>query len=125
MKKVSLLLTFMLFVSFVSYSQNINFDNLEFNYGTIKQDADGHAAFKFTNTGTKPLIITSVNSSCTCLVPTLPKEPIMPGEHNAIVVKYDTHRVGPISKVVTIKTNDPNQAEITLKVTGHVDPKSE
>ena len=75
------------------------------DYGTIKQGANGNCEFKFTNTGNEPLIITSARGSCGCTVPTYPKEPILKGQTAVIKVSYDTKRVGPFTKSVTIESN--------------------
>ncbi len=81
-------------------------ETMEIDYGTIDQGSDPLRIFKFTNTGTEPLIIKNAKGSCGCTVPTWPKEPIMPGETNKIEVRYDTQRVGPFTKRVTLETNE-------------------
>ena len=58
--------------------------------------------------------------SCGCTVPTWPKEPIAPGAKASIEVKYDTKRVGPISKSVTITTNSVDNSTALLKIKGTV-----
>lgn len=98
----------------------IEFDKLEHDYGTIDQGANGTTEFRFTNTGTEPLIISNAKGSCGCTVPEWPKEPIAPGASAAIKVKYDTKRVGPISKTVTITSNAVENATALLKIKGTV-----
>ncbi len=84
---------------------DIKFDKMVHDYGTIKQGADGGCEFKFTNSGKEPLIITNCQGSCGCTVPSCPKEPILPGKTGVIKVHYDTKRVGPISKTVSVQSN--------------------
>src|ERR1700749_3330736 len=84
---------------------DIKFEKTVHDYGTIKQGADGGCEFKFTNSGKEPLIITNCQGSCGCTVPSCPKEPILPGKSAVIKVHYDTKRVGPISKTVTVQSN--------------------
>lgn len=92
------------------------FENETHDYGTIKQGADGSCEFKFTNTGAEPLIITTAKGSCGCTVPTFPKEPIMKGQSSVIKVHYDTKRVGPFTKTVTIESNAKTNPKIlTIK----------
>lgn len=98
----------------------IEFEKLEHDYGTIDQGANGTTEFRFTNTGTEPLIISNAKGSCGCTVPEWPKEPIAPGASAAIKVKYDTKRVGPISKTVTITSNAVENATALLKIKGTV-----
>lgn len=98
----------------------MQFTNDAIDYGTIKQDADGNRVFTFVNSGTTPLIISEAHGSCGCTVPTYPKEPIMPGQKGEIKVHYDTHRVGPFSKSVTVNSNAKN-SPVVLKISGTVE----
>lgn len=97
----------------------IKWDSKEIDYGTIKQDADGAREFKLKNTGKVPLVITSCQGSCGCTVPTCPTEPVAPGKSAVIKVKYDTHRVGPFTKNVTVVSNATNNSEV-LTIKGNV-----
>lgn len=93
------------------------------DYGTIEQGADGTCTFTITNTGTAPLIISMCKGSCGCTVPTCPKEPIAPGASATITVKYDTKRVGPINKSVTITSNAANEPRKIVRIKGTVKAK--
>lgn len=97
----------------------ISFDKLVHDYGTLYVQGDGNCEFEFTNTGKEPLILSSVKSSCGCTVPSWPREPIMPGKKESIKVKYDTGRMGPINKTVTVMSNAKN-SPIVLKITGNI-----
>jgi hypothetical protein len=110
-------------VNFIS-AQDIKFESLEVNYGSIEKGADGVRVFKFTNSGTAPLIISNAQGSCGCTVPTYPKEPIMPGEKGEIRVKYDTQRVGQFTKYVTLTTNATSGTSTQLKISGDVKPEA-
>jgi len=126
MKKL-LLFSFML-LSLAGFAQEkkavIEFKNTEINYGEIKKGDDGTRVFEFTNTGEAPLIINRVRSSCGCTIPSKPKQPIMPGKTGKIVVKYDTKRVGPFRKQITVYSNAKN-AVVILKIKGKViDPNA-
>ncbi len=95
------------------------FESQVVDYGTINQNSDGVRAFKFTNVGKSPIVITKVKGSCGCTVPTKPKGPIMPGETAEIGVKYATDRIGAFSKTVTV-TSNASEASIVLKIKGNV-----
>ena len=124
MKTFSSIIAVLFFaVNFVS-AQDIKFESLEVNYGLIEKGADGVRVFKFTNTGTAPLIISNAQGSCGCTVPTYPKEPIMPGEKGEIKVKYDTQRVGQFTKYVTLTTNATSGTSNQLKIFGDVKPEA-
>ncbi len=126
MKKLLLLL--LIFVGFSGLSQEkkakIEFKQVEIDYGTIDKNSDGTRVFEFTNTGDAPLIIERVKSSCGCTVPSKPTQPILPGKSDKIVVKYNTHRVGPFRKTITVYSNAQNNVVI-LKIKGKVvDPNA-
>ncbi len=97
----------------------IKFDADVVDFGTIEQKSDPFRVVMFTNTGKKPLHITNCKGSCGCTVPQCPTTPIMPGEQGELKVRYDTNRVGRISKTVTVKSN-ANNGTVTLKVVGTI-----
>lgn len=97
----------------------MTFESIEVDYGTIEKDSDPLRIFKFTNTGTEPLVIKSAKGSCGCTVPNYAKEPILPGESSNIEVRYDTKRVGPFSKSITLTTNEEVGKRV-LKIKGKV-----
>ena len=99
----------------------IEFESLEINYGKISKGDNGVRVFKFTNIGSELLIINKVYSSCGCTIPKKPSSPIGPGQDNEIQVKYDTNRVGPIRKTITVLSNAINSPTISLKITGNVE----
>ncbi len=108
-----------------SKSPEIEFESLEYDYGTIYEGADGTSEFVFKNTGKEPLILSNVYTSCGCTVPTWPKEPIMPGKTSSIIVKYQTSRVGPISKIITVLSNAETLPRVELRIKGTIKPKAE
>src|SRR5210317_504934 len=115
MKKIVLVL----FVGLLALSVNaqdkaakIEFKTETVDYGVIEKGSDGIRVFEFTNTGTAPLIISKVSSSCGCTIPKKPEEAILPGKTGEIQVKYDTKRVGPIRKAVTVISNADTPTKI-------------
>lgn len=97
----------------------IEFKTDTIDYGTIEKGSDGIRVFEFTNTGNAPLIISNVKSTCGCTIPKKPDGPIMPGETGQIEVKYDTNRVNPIRKTITV-TSNADTPTIALKIKGEV-----
>lgn len=120
MKKL-LLMVFVAAVGFGVQAQqaDISFKAETIDYGEIAKGSDGVRVFEFTNTGDAPLVITDVKSSCGCTVPKKPDGPIAPGETGSIQVKYDTNRVGPIRKTITVYSNATEKIK-ALKITGKV-----
>ncbi|GAA4236589.1 DUF1573 domain-containing protein [Postechiella marina] len=121
-----------LFIGLISLSVNaqdkvakIDFKADTIDYGTIEKGADGVRIFEFTNTGSAPLIITKASASCGCTVPSWPKTPILPGKSGEIKVKYDTNRVNPIRKTITVLSN-ADTPTVALKIKGLVvDPSKD
>lgn len=105
----------------------IKFENETIDYGTIQHNADGKREFVFVNNGTKPLTIESTQGSCGCTVPSKPEGAIAPGGKGTIGVKYDTSRVGPFTKTVTVRSNAVGQETKVLTIKGTVlaDPATE
>ncbi|RAJ22343.1 uncharacterized protein DUF1573 [Gelidibacter algens] len=97
----------------------IEFKTDVIDYGTIEKGADGVRVFEFTNTGNAPLIISKVSSTCGCTVPKKPEGPILPGQKGEIQVKYDTQRVNPIRKTITVLSNAETPT-VALKIKGDV-----
>ncbi len=97
----------------------MTFETTEIDYGTIEKGSDPLRVFRFRNTGTEPLVIKNARGSCGCTVPKWPREPIMPGEEGVIEVRYDTNRIGPFTKTVTITTNEAVERHI-LRIKGKV-----
>ena len=126
MKKILTVIAIAAF-GFTTYAQTgakIEFKDKDntIDYGTVTKEADsGVRSFEFTNTGDAPLIITNVQSSCGCTVPTKPTEPILPGKTGKIDVKYNMNP-GPIRKTITVESNAVNYegGKIPLKIKGTV-----
>ena len=122
MKKLTVLLVVSLLTLGVSAQEKvakIEFKTETVDYGDIDKGSDGVRVFEFTNTGSAPLIITKVSSSCGCTIPKKPEGPIQPGERGEIQVKYDTSRPGPIRKAITVLSNADTPTKI-LKIKGNV-----
>ena len=122
MKKIVLVL-FVGLLGFTMTAQDaaakIEFKTETVDYGEIVKGADGVRIFEFTNTGTAPLIISKVSSSCGCTIPKKPEGPILPGKTGEISVKYDTNRVGPIRKAITVISNADTPTKV-LKIKGEI-----
>ena len=125
MKKVLLITAILINASvFAQIGPKIEFKDKDntIDYGKVnKEDDNGVRSFEFTNTGDEPLIISNVQSTCGCTVPSKPTEPIAPGKTGKIEVKYNMNP-GPIRKTITVETNAVNAEEgrVVLKIKGEV-----
>jgi hypothetical protein len=74
--------------------------------GQITEGQKLEVAFRFKNSGDKPLIIQSVQPSCGCTVADYPKEPIGPGKEGVIKGIFDSNgKPGENSKTMTVLAN--------------------
>jgi hypothetical protein len=95
----------------------MEFEISEHDFGDLDEGPKAKVAFKFTNTGNKPLVLSDVKASCGCTTPYWPKEPIMPGKSETISAEYNTQgRPGPFNKAITITANtEPATKMIFIK----------
>jgi len=103
----------------------ITFDNLNHNFGAI-EEAQGivEHTFTFTNTGSKPLVIKNVRSTCGCTVPEWSREPIRAMGKGTIKVSFNpANRPGAFRKEITILSN-AKEPKTVLYIVGLVKPKT-
>jgi hypothetical protein len=94
----------------------MEFVTTEHDFGKITEGVRVSFKFKFKNTGTSPLIISQVKTSCGCTASKFPKTPINPGEENYIELTFDSsHRPGFNRKTATVLANtQPNVVALLL-----------
>lgn len=87
-----------------------------YNFGEITEGALVKHNFKFKNTGKTPLIITDVQTTCGCTVPSWNKNPIQPNEVDEINVEFNSAgKEGKMDKPITIIANTfPARTEFKL-----------
>lgn len=90
------------------------------NFGKVTDGEKVMINFHFKNTGNKPLIISNVQASCGCTVPSKPEEPIAPGKEGVITAEFNSAgRVGKASKYLNVTCNTKDQL-INLLFEGEV-----
>ena len=81
-------------------------DSTERNYGTIAEGQKLEVAYRFRNSGNKPLIIARVQPSCGCTVAEQPEEPIQPGKEGEIKASFNSEgRIGINNKTLFVVAN--------------------
>jgi len=95
----------------------MKFEEETHDFGRITQGEKVSFGFKFKNTGSSNLIISSASGSCGCTVPEYPKKPIAPGEEATINVVFSSEgKSGVVEKSVTMVTNcEPSTKIIYIK----------
>jgi len=101
-------------------SAMLTVDHTEHDFGVIQKASEGNCTFVITNTGDQPLIISNCQGSCGCTTPKCETNPIGPGEKSEITVHYDTMRIGPFTKTVTVNWNSPDGTPTILTIKGEV-----
>ena len=104
----------------------INFELIRHDFDTIVQGDIVEFDFVFTNAGTAPLVINTVNVTCGCTQPSYPFIPIGPGEEGFIGVKYNSvGKEGLQRPLITVSSNGSVEP-ISLMLSGFVlKPKKE
>jgi hypothetical protein len=105
-------------------STTIKYDNERFDFGSANEGDIVKHVFKFTNTGSEPLVISNAKGSCGCTVPTWPKEAIAPGAVGEIAVEFNTSgKPGRQSKRITVTANTV-PTDTFIEIAGEVKPKA-
>ncbi len=89
------------------------------DFGTIKKDVPVEHEFEFTNTGSEPLLISSVKASCGCTVTDYTTEQIPAGGKGTVKAKYNAAKVGVFTKSVTVTANTES-GSVQLYIKGEV-----
>ena len=98
----------------------IEFSEVKYDFGTIKQGDVVDHVFKFKNTGTQPLVISNIGVSCGCTTPDWTKEPVAPGKMGTVSAKFNSAgKMGMQTKVLTIDSNSAG-GSTTVSLVGEV-----
>lgn len=96
-------------------TENLAFEETQFDFGKIPQGKPVTHIFEFTNTGTQPLALENVQASCGCTTPVWNKDTVYAGQSSQIKVGYNAANTGPFDKSITIYWNGGLSKQITIK----------
>ena len=117
MKKISFLTIIFTGFIFLANSQDLKFNEREFDFGEIKE-MDGKVSHKFlfTNNSKKSIQILTVKPSCGCTTPDWSKKEVKPGKEGFIVAEYNPKgRPGVFRKSLSVVTSDDKRSVIFIK----------
>jgi hypothetical protein len=120
MKHVLILMAISLFAFQINAQTKvakISFNESVYDFGQI-QEANGKVShkFEFVNTGSSPLIITGVNTSCGCTTPSWTNTPVAAGEKGFVDVTFNPQGYRSFTKSITVNTNgDPATVQLLIK----------
>jgi hypothetical protein len=104
---------------------NIQWQEQKLDFGKIAEGQKLEVVYHFTNTGTRPLIISKVEPGCGCTVAETPKEPIAPGNEGLIKAAFDSNgRIGSQHKSIMVYANTRGSQAHELVFTVDVSKKS-
>lgn len=96
----------------------ITWNKVAHNFGTVPEGPAAEVVFKFTNKGTAPVVIKSANPSCGCTTPTYTKDPVLPGQTGDVKASFGTQgRPGYFNKTVTVTFDNGTQQILTIEGT--------
>ncbi len=105
--------------------ESIKFENPNHDFGMLMEGPTAETVFKFTNTGSEPIVIQRVQASCGCTTPAYTKEPVAPGKTGSITAAYSTSgRPGAFNKTLTVfytVGNNTSTLTKTLSISGNVE----
>lgn len=130
MQKRIVIAAFMAFVSNFLWAQKdvkkqgpeVRFLKTLNDFGKISEDIQyAKCRFQFINTGTLPLQITNVQTSCGCTTPEWTRDSVAPGDTGFVEAKYETiNRIGSFRKTITVYSNAENASFVQLEIVGDV-----
>ncbi|WP_020532670.1 DUF1573 domain-containing protein [Flexithrix dorotheae] len=128
--KIIFSFSFFILISSITFSQTpenkgvakIHFEEESFDFGDIYQGDVVQHTFILKNTGSAPLLLTNVATTCGCTAPNWSREPILPGKESEILVKFDSRgKSGIQNKIITIYSN-AETPQTRVKITTNVLP---
>ncbi len=93
-------------VSDTTIFAQMEFTEMEYNFGDLYQGEKAEHIFKFKNIGNSPLILNNVLTTCGCTASEWPREPIPSGVKAEIKVIFNSaSKIGRQNKVITVRSN--------------------
>ncbi|MDI6793653.1 MAG: DUF1573 domain-containing protein [bacterium] len=103
----------------------ITFPESSHDFGPVEEGDVATYNFVVKNTGGSRLVLERVNTSCGCTAALPQEHEIAPGDTTTIQVSFNSKgRTGQsVNKTVTVYSNDPENAQARLTITGSVAPR--
>jgi len=110
------------FSSFQEKTAEFKFTEETHNFGKIPQGKPVTYVFKYTNIGVEPLIISAVESTCGCTIPSVQPQkgtPVLKGQSGEITITFNAAVATPFTKFVKITSNSKTPLKM-LYIKGEV-----
>lgn len=120
MKRIFFLITTLFAIQTVVFAQSkITFDKPVQELGYLLWRHPVTVTYNFTNTGSSPLVISNVTTSCGCTTADWTKETIPAGGHGKVTATFDAEAIGHFYKEVGVYCN-ASSMPIYLEFNGEV-----
>jgi hypothetical protein len=96
-------------------------DMKEIDFGQVESGKPVTAKVSISNEGSYDLLIAKARSSCGLMIQTWPSAPVKPGDSVLLNFRFDSNRLGPFARLITIHTNAWNK-DLTIEVKGEIVP---
>lgn len=97
----------------------LHFDTMCYDFGDVQHENKSHTChFSFENRGEEPIVLLSVQTSCSCLKADYSRRPVRAGEKGDIAILLEASKVdvGVFHRVIKVQTN---KGLYLLTVKGH------
>jgi Protein of unknown function (DUF1573) len=106
-----------------SAAPKLSVPTLRQEIGELTAGETAEVAFPLSNTGTDPLTIEEVKTSCGCTTASYPQT-LQPGEKGTLQVRLvsQPHWNGAVEKHITLRCNDPDRPRVELQLAAQLRP---
>ena len=119
MKKYILFIFLSVFLSHGQENSKLEFDSKVVDFGELKEGSKAKKSISFKNVGNKPVEIRKVTSTGHIKVENNPEGIINQNSSSKIVLSYNTKKVGPIRRTLTVYSDAVNPI-VSIKIKGIV-----
>lgn len=103
-----------------SYNAQIEFTQIEHNFGLLPLKKEVECSFEFSNTGEEVLLIYNVETSCGCAVADWQQKPVKPKESSKMTITFDSEHSGMFHKEIKVYYNGTD-SPVILQIKGLVE----
>lgn len=120
-RKFSILALFAFSALALAAQPKAKFQKTTLDLGKVAWHSPVATTIRLTNSGNKPLVISAVETDCSCTVANWETKSIAPGNSTNIVVNFNAETLGTINRVVSVTTNAAEEP-VDILLTGQVAP---
>lgn len=98
----------------------ISAETTSFSFGEVVNGEIVSQTVSIANTGSAPLVVEAISTSCGCTEAELDAMSIPPGQSSSLTIHFDSgahgpDEVGKVTRQVFIASNDPDQPEMVIE----------